>query len=365
MSGLSWYFAFRIRVLIFFGITGFFRCNRWVEQKEHEFYDAPPPEGEPRRSGRQEDLTDPATMSITYGTAMHAARVAMRKSKEMDRFLHHYRRWCAHAESAALERKMSDSVGSRLQHVVDAAIEFDGRPSFNFGGEGLSFIHDAFTELLECRSMLQHSYAFSYFRYNIIEVKRFRMVRKRLSEKVAFEQVQSELEMMTEQMSDVVARSHLRATQSQIKFLTVVASEKRKEFSNVMIGILVAEQQEEEEETEGSGKEKKSRSQRRLIPGLLDDIVAVARDVPTLTGTPNEVDESSEETARPLSQAEDNEMEEAIRASLEAFVATMDHQEMVDESDRMMEELTSDWACSACTYMNSGGRRCAMCGTGR
>jgi hypothetical protein len=54
----------------------------------------------------------------------------------MARFLHHYTRWEAHGESATLERNMGDSVCSRLAPVVDAAIDFDGSPTFNFGGKG-------------------------------------------------------------------------------------------------------------------------------------------------------------------------------------------------------------------------------------
>lgn len=60
---------------------------------------------------------------------------------------------------------MKDRVCTRLAPVVEAAMAFDGSPVFNFGGQGLSFIHSAFTELLECRAVLQHSYAFSFFRY--------------------------------------------------------------------------------------------------------------------------------------------------------------------------------------------------------
>ena len=54
----------------------------------------------------------------------------------MARFLHHYTRWNAHGESATLERKMCDTVCSRLAPVVEAAIDFDGSPTFNFGGKG-------------------------------------------------------------------------------------------------------------------------------------------------------------------------------------------------------------------------------------
>lgn len=188
--------------------TGFFRCNRWVDQKDdHEYYDAPPEDPQSAVQVTNEDLSDPNTMAITYGTAMHAARIARKRQREMARFLHHYERWSAHADSANLERKMSDSTRTRLAPVVEAAVELDGRSSFNFDGEGLSFVHDAFIELLECRSMLQHSYAHSFFRYDMSSINRSRALKRRMTEKAAFEQLQSELEMLAEQMSDVVARS--------------------------------------------------------------------------------------------------------------------------------------------------------------
>lgn len=130
----------------------------------------------------------------------------------MARFLHHYERWSAHAESSALEQKMRDTVGARLAPVVKAAAELSGRALFSFNGAGLSFVHDAFAELLECRSMLQHSYAHSYFRYDMSAMKKLRRMKRRLTEMVTFEQVQAELETLTEQMSDVIARSRKYST---------------------------------------------------------------------------------------------------------------------------------------------------------
>lgn len=44
--------------------------------------------------------------------------------------------------------------------------------------------------------------------------------------------------MMTEQLSDIVARAHLRATQTQIMFMTNEAAEKRRDFSSFMITVL-------------------------------------------------------------------------------------------------------------------------------
>jgi Ariadne domain len=197
----------------------FFRCNRWEGETDHDYYAEPPPENE-IKSRRAESTTDPSRMEITYGTAMHETRASREKKFAMTFFLHHYQRWDAHLASATLERSMRDAVVERLGPVVEEAKLFIGDDSFNFEGKGLSFVHSAFTELLECRSMLQHSYAFAFFRYKSLHPLRYRLVRRVNDEKKVFETVQSELEMLTEQMSNIVARSHLRATQTQIVFLT-------------------------------------------------------------------------------------------------------------------------------------------------
>ena len=330
--------------------SGFFRCNRWVDQKEHTSYDdkSSPDENAIQAATNltNEDLSDPTTMQATYGTAMHESRVASRRSREVGRFLHHYRRWSAHAESAELESRMRDSTCERLAPVVQAAIEFSGEGErFNFDGRGLSFVHAAFTELLECRSVLQHSYGFSFLRYKSMSAFRWRMSRGRYAEKVTFERQQAELEMMTEQISDVVARSHLRATQTQIVFLTTAAAEKRKEFSNLMVTILVEERKSEVKKTEGK-KSKKNKSTRtsHLPPGLLESI--------SPSRTPPE--------ERTASEPPTAEMEVAIRASLEEFMTNSGALQ-----DLNVEDSTGDWPCRACTFVNSNCRRCAMCGTYR
>ena len=250
---------------------GFFRCNRWEGEKDHEFYD-----GEEHSPTADSGDGEPAEENENgYGSAIHSARVAYQKKSEMNRFLHHYSRWSAHKESAALEQNMANTVCSRLAPVVEAAIEFNGASDFNFGGKGetekklslwtviyrllqdahfflpmsifvgLSFVHAAFTELLECRSFLQHSYAFAFFRYpTLYYIRRNRVVKLRQREKATFERFQNELEMTTEQMSDIVARTHLRATQTQIMYLTSEAAEKRRDFSSFIITVLDDERRE-------------------------------------------------------------------------------------------------------------------------
>lgn len=76
-----------------------------------------------------------------YGSAMHSARAAYKKSKEMGRFLHHYSRWTAHKESSRFEQTKAQTACERLSQVVDAAIQFNGRESFDFGGKGECLVY--------------------------------------------------------------------------------------------------------------------------------------------------------------------------------------------------------------------------------
>lgn len=113
---------------------GFFRCNRWEGEEDHEFYDGEEHQPHPQGPGDEEVAE---TNEDGYGTALHAARNQYKKSTEMKRFLHHYSRWSAHKESAALERKISNTVCTRMAPVVAAAIEVTGNVDFDFGGKGM------------------------------------------------------------------------------------------------------------------------------------------------------------------------------------------------------------------------------------
>jgi Ariadne domain len=362
--------------------SGFFRCNRWVEQKDHESYDneSTPNTVDPSTAAMilAEQDTDPNTMAVTYGTARHESRTAKKRSTQMARFLHHYARWCAHAESAALERGMADSVCTRLNPVVQKAFDYNGDMHV-FGGKGLSFVHAAFSELLECRSMLQHSYAFSYFQYKSTSDTKYKLMRRHINEKVKFEQFQSELELMTEQLSNVVARSHIRASQSQITFLTAATAEKRKDFSHVMIRILWDEKKYAVRDQEHNEK----RQHRILSGGGVDTIVGLVSDPrqpledplfvagPHQRILPNRSSDESSDGADAVVAAAEAAADDAIRESLAALLAynriTADPRTlMTSGGDAEEHDETSDWSCRACTYMNAGGHtRCEMCGTRR
>lgn len=115
---------------------GFFRCNRWEGEEGHEFYDGEEHQPRPRPDTEAETEGNEGNNDHEYGSAVHASRVAFKKATEMKRFLHHFSRWSAHKESAALEQNMADTACSRLAPVVEAAVEFNGSAHFDFGGKG-------------------------------------------------------------------------------------------------------------------------------------------------------------------------------------------------------------------------------------
>lgn len=158
--------------------------------------------------------------------------------------------------------------------------------------------------------------------------------------------------MITEQMSDIVARSHLRATQYQISFLTAGAAEKRTEFSELMFSILNDEEREEKSTKIRSDSEKgwKPMRNRGTIPR------------PTPFDNVGRIVGGDTWTQSDTSATGPDIMQDALRQSLDEF---MSHSVALDPSDGPRSDPVTMWACQACTYMNSDGRLCAMCGTMR
>jgi len=299
---------------------------------------------------------------------LHSSRAAWKKSKEMGLFLHHYRRWAAHSESSALERQMAYTACERLAHVVEAAIDFNGHVHFDFGGKGLSFVHGAFTELLECRSLLQHSYAFAFFRYPIqYHIRKNKIIKNRAREKAQFDQLQAELETITEQMSDIIARKHLRATQMQIMFLTKSTYERRCNLNSLMISLLDRERKEKAEEKELLKKEREQVTD--IAP---DGMESVAIGVQVDQQSPNR-----DEMSRRLRRLIGNQIRPLNNFDRDDIFIGSNRGRMDFDDDVLqflpstvyeVEEIVDrfqDWACSDCTYMNAGGRQCAMCGNAR
>jgi hypothetical protein len=400
---------------------GFFRCNIWTEDDPDRTLD--------KQDGGDDDEQLDANFfegminDHGYGSSMHTSRKAWKKKQDIKRFLHHYSRWEAHEDSNTLEKKMADTVCTRLAPVVEAAIDFDGSPKFNFGGKGLSFIHNAFFELAECRSTLRHSYAFSFYRY---PSKTFRTPSFSLStsylgnnkrrEKFRFEQLQSELETLTEQMSDIVARSRLRASQIQITYLTSGAAEKRLELNNFLFQIYREEKREALRQKRRES-EKAAEEDKKKLPS------SSARYTPYATSMDNnnqtEAPSTSQEMFRRLMQIQDEQYEqittpyvpvgdlpsngrdvnmrlhqigEQLRDMEDLLRSQRSRNRIIrnnnnsnnaaeprlfyhqgddgdgdgdDENRDRTNEPAEMWTCSLCTFMNTGGTFCAMCETPR
>lgn len=318
---------------------GYFRCNRWQEDggSDHEFYDTPP-NPEEVVVPTNEDLSDPSRMRVIYGTAMHESMIARKKARDAGRFIHHFHRWSSHSSSRKLESNMAGNICNKMGPAVQAARDFLGDPDFNFGGKGLSFLHAAFTELDECRSVLLHSYPFSYYRYASVDQRTLqgRQYRRFSKEKKQYEKLQSALETVTEHLSDIVARNRIRANESQIQYLSVTSAEKRRDFTNFIINVQ---------------SEERKRSRRDANLGQTDVVTRIA----------GVAGESVDNPTEPLA-------EDALQTMVEEFQLRSESHELSDvDSEGFAEEETGNkmptWSCSDCTFINSGRRTsCEMCG---
>jgi hypothetical protein len=208
--------------------------------------------------------------------------------------------------------------------------------------------------------------------------------------------------------------------------LTRVAAEKRKEFSNTMLSLHMAERKELDEQSTKPDMELGGEVQGFLyrLQSLREDVLhrddrlrtasarapaallhrrigsndtdvaiatdadappRVARDAARLSeyrrGHSSDTDRaivgsmaaSVTDDAYPsvtgFTAASDDALEEAIRASLQEFNAvTSPAASILDQVQRQEEDemnAPQEWSCVACTFMNTSGRRCAMCRTRR
>jgi len=203
------------------------------------------------------------------------------------------------------------------------------------------------------------------------------------------------LEMLTEQLSDIVARKHLRATMTQIMFMTSAAAEKRRALSAFIMAM-------------GHGHKKKQKERRRkrpdrhviaMTPSTFQDndydsdhdelnldlmgywtrgrgarrsqlnsnidthgrwATSTAQMEPDTNNasTHNDSDSLQEWQA---DHHEDAAFQLAVQASIRSHLAYTEEMTNLDSSDE--EEDNHQWSCPECTYVNIGGRRCSVCGS--
>jgi hypothetical protein len=178
---------------------------------------------------------------------------------------------------------------------------------------------------------------------------------------MVFEQFQADLEIVTEHLSDIVARAHLRATQTQIMFLTSGAAEKRRDFSNLMLTILHDELR---EQTYANANDRPTLSVSDDDDGPYESMMRGAtKKMLVLELFPETAIRAGLDLPiEPFGDGADvyNELERVVRQSLNLGEPEHQQAHALDPSYRWAQ-----WSCPACTYANIGGSHCAMCDTPR
>ena len=189
---------------------GYFRCNRFLEEGE-----------EP-----------PNTADGGLGSAQEETERMRQQSRATSRLIHHFTRFVAHQESLAKEQALREGTRDRLRGLRRAE-------------DATGCVDAAFEELRECRALLRDSYAHAFFAFRGVRRRRDDPYAHRSDREVAlgiFEQAQSELELLTELLSDIAARRRLRATRRQIGNATAAAASARRDFRDAIErGVLPPE----------------------------------------------------------------------------------------------------------------------------
>lgn len=317
--------------------------------------------------------------SHMYGTSMYTARTTREQAKRMARFIFYYGRWTAQQDSSMLEAKIASTLDVRLRKMVAIALKESEYISLDVPTEVCAFVYDAFDELRECRSVLQHSYAYAFFRFAPLDTSRD-------IEKLMFEHWQSELETVVEQLSNAVARSHLRASRAQIMQLSQAASQRRIEFSIHVISVRHEEALKNERLGDLSSYHNADGSLQQESPADRDE----DESAPTLGLRQQYVVGGDNSSGRGLadilerilqlestdmvvnSGSHDDDSSFGLLVENDYFVYSQAEEEVqlqraleASMSDMLDEGSLSTWVCANCTYQNSSSSRsepiCALC----
>lgn len=109
---------------------------------------------------------------------------AAKAKRELDRYLHYYKRYHAHAEAQKFAKKQLKETEARmvlLQESSDDAKWSD-----------VEFLKTANEQLVECRRVLKYTYVFAYYMNSVGEMQKER-----------FEHHQEMLERFTENLSEL------------------------------------------------------------------------------------------------------------------------------------------------------------------
>lgn len=129
---------------------GYYRCNRY----------------DPNNASNPDDTSD-----------------AAKAKRELDRYLHYYKRYHAHAEAQRFAKKQLKETESRMVLLQES--------SDNSKWTDVEFLKTANEQLVECRKVLKYTYVYAYY-----------MNPSKTMEKERFENHQEMLEKFTENLSE-------------------------------------------------------------------------------------------------------------------------------------------------------------------
>lgn len=132
--------------------------------------------------------------------------------QELDRFMHYYTRFKNHEHSYKLEQKLLKTAKEKMEQLSRAFFCREGTPP------DTRFIEDGVSELLKTRRVLKCSYPYGFF------------LQQGSTQKEIFELMQTDLEMVVEDLAQKVNRPYLRTPCHRIISAARLVQQKRQEF---------------------------------------------------------------------------------------------------------------------------------------
>ncbi|KAM4633718.1 ankyrin repeat and IBR domain-containing protein 1-like isoform 2-T2 [Polymixia lowei] len=132
--------------------------------------------------------------------------------QELDRFMHYYTRFKNHEHSYQLEQRLLKTAKDKMEQLSRALSGREGGPP------DTTFIEDAVLELLKTRRILKCSYPYGFF------------LEPKSTKKEIYELMQTDLEMVTEDLAQKVNRPYLRTPRHKIIRAACLVQQKRQEF---------------------------------------------------------------------------------------------------------------------------------------
>ncbi|XP_058503437.1 ankyrin repeat and IBR domain-containing protein 1-like [Solea solea] len=132
--------------------------------------------------------------------------------QELDRFMHYYTRFKNHEHSYQLEQRLLKTAKEKMEQLSRALSGREGGPP------DTTFIEDAVLELLKTRRILKCSYSYGFF------------LEPKSTKKEIYELMQTDLEMVTEDLAQKVNRPYLRTPRHRIIRAACLVQQKRQEF---------------------------------------------------------------------------------------------------------------------------------------